>query len=103
MSQPPASPTRIAAYGLAGLNLLGIVALAWFVGYLLYYDGVMQFELSLCAAAAAFLAATMGGGLYLERRGYPRAGIVVLAIGALPVLAATGFILYLQANPIDWK
>lgn len=100
---PVASPVRMIAIGLAALNLAGIAWLGWFMASTLIYDGVMVLELTLCVVATATLAGVTWAGWRLHRRGRSGAGITLLALGAMPVAAALGFLLYLEANPIDWR
>ena len=70
---------------------------------MLFYDGVMVVELAICAALISVLALTTGGALALRRRGKTGSAVALLAVTALPTLAAFGFLIYLDANPIDWR
>ena len=93
--------TTVAA--LASMNVVGIIGLGWFAAEMLIYDGVMVIELLMCAGLMAVLAAITAGGFTLERRGMTRAAIVLLAVAAVPTIVVFGFLLYLHANPIDWR
>ncbi len=70
---------------------------------MLIHDGVMIPEISGCVVLMAILAGFTAGGLALRRRGKTTAAIVLLAVGAVPVILAYGFLLYLTVNPIDWR
>ncbi len=96
-------PAGIAVAALAAINLAGIAALAWFAVHMLVHDGVMAIELSMCAGVMALLAAITAGGVALQRRGRAGAAIVLLALAAVPTIAAFGFLLYLDSHPIDWR
>lgn len=88
---------------LVAINLAGALALAWVVAYMLYWDRVMAFELTLCAGLIAVLAAISAGAFALRRRGWIVAAFVLLAVGALPTAAVGGLFLYLEYNPIMWQ
>lgn len=94
---------RIAVFSLAAINIAGALGLAWFVVEMLRYDGVMVFELSLCAGLIAAIALVTVGGLKLQRAGKTAAAIALLAVAAVPTTAAIAFLVYLNANPIDWR
>lgn len=88
---------------LAAINVAGIAGLGWFAAHMLIYDGMMAIELSMCAGLMALLAAITAGGVALRRRGRGGATIVLLALAAVPTIAAFGFLLYLDSHPIDWR
>lgn len=94
---------RIGAAALASMNIAGVLGLGWFAIKTLRNDGVMVVELSICAGLMAVLAAITAGGFALERRGKSRGAVALLAVAALPTIAVFGFLLYLDANPIDWR
>ena len=54
-------------------------------------------------ANALVVAAITAGGIALQRRGRAGAAIVLLALAAVPTIAAFGFLLYLDSHPIDWR
>ncbi|HQS16266.1 hypothetical protein [Reyranella sp.] len=98
------APTKIVTSAMAAINVAGTLGLGWFVVEILTHDGVvMVVELSACASLMALLAALTGGGLVLARRGRIRTGMALLAVGALPAVFVYGFLVYLDANPIDWR
>lgn len=88
---------------LVAINVVGMLGLAWAIAYMLYWDGVMVFELSLCAGLIAVLAAIVAGAWALRRRGWIVAAFVLLAVGAPPTLAVGGLFIYLEYNPIVWR
>lgn len=95
--------TEIVVAALASINIAGVIALGWFVVEMLTYDGVMIPEISGCVVLMALLAGFTAGGLALRRRGKTTAAIVLLAVGAVPMILTYGFLLYLTLNPIDWR
>lgn len=95
--------TEILSSGLASINVVGALGLVWFAARLLFYDGLMIVELAICAGLIAVLAMVTGGAFALKRRGKTNAAIAVLAVVALPTIAAFGFLLYLDSNPIDMR
>ncbi len=94
---------RFVVAALASINVTGFLGLGWFASKVVFHDGVMWVELAICAIPMAVLALTTIGGLALRRRGHSGTAIVLLAVAALPTLAAFGFLLYLDRNPIDWR
>ncbi len=94
---------RFVVAALASINVAGFLGLGWFASKVVFHDGVMWVELAICAVPMAVLALTTIGGLALRRRGHSGAAIALLAVAALPTLAAFGFLLYLDRNPIDWR
>lgn len=88
---------------LSAINGAGMLGLGWFAAQMVTYDGVMVLEVSISAGLIAIMAALTVGGLVLARRGRSGAAIALLAVAALPTLAAFGFLIYLEANPIDWR
>lgn len=103
MSPAKRSPAQIAVAVLAAIDAAAIVGLVWFAAKMLGDESVMVVEVSVCAGLAAVLAGLIWGGMALHRRGRTGAAIAVLAVGAVPTLAVIGFLLYLEANPIDWR
>lgn len=95
--------SRFVVAALASINIAGFLGLAWFAYKVVFHDGVMWVELAICAVPMAVLALTTWGGLALRRRGHSGAAVALLAVTALPTLAALGFLLYLDSNPIDWR
>ena len=95
-------PKYIAA-GLASVNIAGVLGLGWFVAGMFTYDGVMIFELSICAGLMVLLSAITAGGVALKRGGRTRTAIALLSVGAVPTLFIYGFLVYLEFNPIDWR
>ncbi len=94
------------AWGVAALaaaNIAGALGLLWYVVQTLRYDGVMILELLLSAAPVAVQTGITAGGLALDRYGKTVAAFSLLATAAVPTLATFGFLLYLDANPIDWR
>ena len=89
--------------GLAALNIAGILGLGWLVLEMLIHDGVMVLEILSCVVAMALLAGTTAGALALERRGRKRIAIALSGVTALPAILVYGFLVYLDANPIDWR
>lgn len=97
-------PTKVATCAMAAIIVSSTLGLGWFVVEILTHDGVvMVVELSACASLMAILAVLTGGGLALTRRGKTRTGMALLAVGALPAIFVYGFLVYLDANPIDWR
>lgn len=94
---------EIVVAALASINIAGALGLGWFVVEMLIHDGVMVFEILSCVVLMAILAGFTAGGLALKRRDKTTAAIVLLAVGALPVILTYGFLLYLTFNPIDWR
>lgn len=95
--------TEILVAALASINLAGVFGFGWFVVEMLIHDGVMVFEILSCVVLMALLAGFTAGGLALRRRGKTAAAIVLLAVGAAPMILIYGFLLYLTFNPIDWR
>ena len=89
--------------GLASLNLAGLLGLLWATATMLHYDGVMPLELSLCLVPAALLAIIVRYGFALARRGRITPAFGLLAIGAVPVMLAVGFLLWLESHPVDMR
>ncbi len=89
--------------GLAAVNITGVIGLGWTVAVVLFYDGMMIVELSICAGVMAVLAAITGGAFALRRSGRIGATIGLLGLSALPTIAVYGFLLYLVSHPIDWR
>lgn len=94
---------RFVVAALASINVAGFLGLAWFAYKVVFHDGLMWVELAICAVPMAVLALATWGGLALRRRGHAGVAIALLAVAALPTLAAFGFLLYLDRNPIDWR
>ena len=94
---------EIVVAALASINIAGALGLGWFVVEMLIHDGVMVLEILSCVVLMALLAGFTAGGLALKRRGKTTAAIVLLAVGAVPVILTYGFLLYLTVNPIDWR
>ena len=93
----------IVVAGLAAVNIAGVIGVGWTVAVMLFYDGLMIVELSICAGLMVVLAAITVSAFALRRRGRIGAAVALLAIGALPTIAVYGFLLYLVSNPIDWR
>ena len=89
--------------GFAAINIAGLLALLWAIATMLYYDGVMLVELSLCLVPAALLAVIVRAGFALARGGRIRPAIGLLALGAVPVMLIVGFLLWLESHPIDMR
>ena len=65
-----ASRTEAAAVaGLAAINCAGAVGLAWWAATILYSDGIMFEEHTICGVSIALLIAITVGALALDRRG----------------------------------
>lgn len=92
----------VAMAALAAINAAGIAALAWLAATVVIHDRDMFEEQAICFGLIAALAIVTWGGYALARRGWVWAGLVLLALAALPVTAAYGFIFYLDAHPIAW-
>lgn len=98
------TPTKVITSAMAAINVAGTLGLAWFVVENLLHEGVvMVVELSACASLMALLTVFTGGGLALTRRSNTKTGMALLAAGALPAIFVYGFLVYLDANPIDWR
>ena len=89
--------------GLAAINSSGLFGLGWFALVLVVNDGMMFVELSICAALFTFLALFTGSGVALANSGKVRTAIALLSVSALPTFVAFGFLIYLDAYPIDWR
>jgi len=94
---------EIVVAGLASINIAGVLGLLWFAALMLYYDGIMAAEHVICAVLIAFLAIITGGAAALKRRNKTRSAVALLAVAALPTIAAYGFLLYLASNSIDMR
>ena len=93
----------IVVTGLAAVNISGVLGLGWFVLEMLLHDGVMALEILSCVAAMVLLAGTTAGALALKRRGRKKTAIILAGVTALPTIFVYGFLVYLDANPIDWR
>jgi hypothetical protein len=51
----------------------------------------------------SLLAVTTSGALLLKRRGRKKTAIILSGVTALPAIFVYGFLVYLDANPIDWR
>lgn len=89
--------------GLAAINIAGVLGFLWFAARMLVHDGVMVVELAICAVPIAVLTMITGGAFALKRRGKAKAAAALLVVGALPTIAAYGFLLYLDSHPIDMR
>lgn len=94
---------EIAVAGLASTNLAGVLGLAWFAAAMLVSDGIMVVEHGICAVLIVIVAMITAGAFALKRRGKTRSAVVLLAVAALPTIAAYGFLLYLGTHPIDMR
>jgi len=94
---------NIVIAALAAVNIAGVLGLGWAAAVMLFYDGVMIVELSICAGLMAVLAALTGSAFALGRRGRIGGAVALMAAGALPTIAVYGLLLYLDFNPIDWR
>jgi apolipoprotein N-acyltransferase len=100
---PRRNATDIFIAGLAAVNIAGVLGLAWFVVEMLIHDGVMVLEMLSCVVAMSLLAVTTSGALLLKRRGRKKTAIILSGVTALPAIFVYGFLVYLDANPIDWR
>lgn len=100
---PGRNATDIFIAGLAAVNIAGVLGLGWFVIEMLIHDGVMVLEMLSCVVAMSLLAGTAAGALALNRRGKTTAAVVLSGVTALPTVFVYGFLVYLDANPIDWR
>ena len=89
--------------GFAAVNIAGILGLGWFVVEMLIHDGVMVLEIVSCVVAMSLLAGSTAGALALARRGRTKAAVILSGVTALPAIFVYGFLVYLEANPIDWR
>ncbi|MDO8976263.1 hypothetical protein [Reyranella sp.] len=100
---PRRNATDFFIAGLAAVNIAGVLGLAWFVVEMLIHDGVMVLEMLSCVVAMSLLAVTTAGALLLKRRGRKKTAIILSGVTALPAIFVYGFLVYLDANPIDWR
>ena len=100
---PRRNATDIIVAGLVAVNIAGVLGLGWFVIEMLIHDGVMVLEMLSCVVAMSLLAGTTAGALVLERRGRKKTAVILSGVTALPAIFAYGFLVYLDANPIDWR
>lgn len=98
-----AKVTKIIIAALASVNISGIFGLGWFAVTLLVYDGVMFMEHTICAVLITVLALITAGAFSLSQRGRIGAAVALLAVAALSVIAAYGFLIYLDIHPIDMR
>jgi apolipoprotein N-acyltransferase len=89
--------------GLAAVNIASILGLGWFALEMLIHDGVMVLEILSCVVAMSLLAGSTAGALALQRRGRKKMAIILSGVTALPAVFVYGFLVYLDANPIDWR
>jgi hypothetical protein len=88
---------------LAAINISGLFGLGWIALVVLFYDGVMYEELSICAALFTLLALFTGAGVALAHRSKIRTAIALLIVAAVPTLSAYGLLIYLDTHPIAWR
>lgn len=100
---PRRDATDIVVTALAAVNISGVLGLGWFVVEMLLHDGVMALEILSCVVAMVLLAGTTAGALTLKRRGRKKTAIILSGVTALPTIFVYGFLVYLDANPIDWR
>lgn len=100
---PRRKATDIIVAGLVAVNIAGVLGLGWFVVEMLIHDGVMVLEMLICVVGMSLLAGTTVGALLLKRRGREKTAIVLSGVTALPAIFVYGFLVYLNANPIDWR
>ena len=100
---PRRNATDIIVAGLVAVNIAGVLGLGWFVVEMLIHDGVMVLEILSCVVAMSLLAGTTAGALALKRRGRKKTAVILSGITALPAIFVYGFLVYLNANPIDWR
>ena len=100
---PRRNATDIIVAGLVAVNIAGVLGLGWFVVEMLIHDGVMVLEMLICVVGMSLLAGTTVGALLLKRRGREKTAIVLSGVTALPAIFVYGFLVYLNANPIDWR
>jgi TRAP-type C4-dicarboxylate transport system permease small subunit len=100
---PRRNATDIIVAGLVAVNIAGVLGLGWFVVEMLIHDGVMVLEILSCVVAMSLLAGTTAGALALKRRGRNKTAIILSGVTALPAIFVYGFLVYLNANPIDWR
>lgn len=94
----------IASSVMAGINAAGIVGLGAIAVELAIYDGsTAAFEQGLCLGGVIALVAATFGGVSLERSGKRVSGALVLALGAVPVLAGILFAVSLWLDPPRWN
>jgi hypothetical protein len=100
---PRRNTTDIIVAGPVAVNIAGVLGLGWFVVEMLIHDGVMVLEMLICVVGMSLLAGTTVGALLLKRRGREKTAIVLSGVTALPAIFVYGFLVYLNANPIDWR
>jgi TRAP-type C4-dicarboxylate transport system permease small subunit len=100
---PRRKATDIIVAGLVAVNIAGVLGLGWFVVEMLIHDGVMVLEILSSVVAMSLLAGTTVGALALKRRGRNKTAIILSGVTALPAIFVYGFLVYLNANPIDWR
>jgi hypothetical protein len=100
---PRRKATDIIVAGPVAVNIAGVLGLGWFVVEMLIHDGVMVLEMLICVVGMSLLAGTTVGALLLKRRGREKTAIVLSGVTALPAIFVYGFLVYLNANPIDWR
>lgn len=100
---PRRKATDIIIAGLVAVNSAGVLGLGWFVVEILIHDGVMVLEVLSCVVAMSLLAGSTVGALLLKRRGRKTTAIILSGVTALPAIFVYGFLVYLEANPIDWR
>ena len=100
---PRRKATDIIIAGLVAVNIAGVLGLGWFVVEMLIHDGVMVLEILSSVVAMSLLAGTTVGALALKRRGRNKTAIILSGVTALPAIFVYGFLVYLNANPIDWR
>lgn len=100
---PRRNATDIFVAGFAAVNIAGILGLGWFVLEMLIHDGVMALEILSCVVAMLLLAGATASALALKHRGAKKTAIILAGVTALPTIFVYGFLVYLDANPIDWR
>jgi hypothetical protein len=88
---------------LASINIVGALGLAWAAVILIFYDGIMIVELGIRLGLMSALGITTICGFALNRHGWERAAIALLALTAVPTILAYAFLIYLEGHPIDMR
>jgi hypothetical protein len=88
---------------LFGVDVLAAVAIVYFFFIGIADGSVSSFNIVLWLAILAAVAAVLGGGLALNRRGLRAAANAVLAILAVPTLLYGLFILAIVITQPNWQ